>query len=527
MNNHIRLTILICGLFIAFLFFTSLFATDMVSLNFDNVDLKTIIKYMSELTGKNFIIPVEMDGRVTIISPTSVTVEEAYKVLESVLIVNGYTTVPEEDVVKIIPLNDAKKYNIKTNVGKEVSPLKEHDRMITQIIPLEYADVKKVKEIVEPYISDTGNLASYEPTNTLIVTDTSSNIAKLLEIIKDLDREEVKGPNDVHVYRVQYSDAVALGKLLRKVYMEANKDKEEIPVIVPDEDGNLLIIVASPQEYAFMERVLKKLDKPKKQIMVETIIAEVNMNKLSEFGLEFVAAGGVVYGGSEGLVGVDTKGPVRHILSGGQLTGTRLGAVEGTNQRGDVTMPNLGLLIKASKETDDVNIISAPKLLTSDNQEAQILVGKKLAFIKNIQVTPEGSTVRTFEYKDIGLLLKITPHITDDGQIRLEILQQVEDVIGQSFEGAVETSKREVKTVVTVKDNSTVVIGGLLSDKTKQDIQKVPLLGDIPVVNLLFKRTSTTREKMNLFLFITPHIVFDRMDQSQSLPREVRPKTKV
>lgn len=504
---------IVCGLwFVVALLIGDGFAqqSEMVSMDFDNVELKTIIKFMSELTGKNFIVDSEVKGTATVLSPSKIPIKEAYKVLESILVVNGYTTIPSDDVVKIIPISEAKQKAIETQVGKEIIDIQLKDRMITQIIPLEYADVNKLKSILVSYVSGSGHIASYPPTNTLIITDISSNLKRLLEIINDLDKRPVSQNESVHVYHVQNADAEKMAGLLSRIYLEKKKGGEEIsepPTIVADTSSNSLVILTSPQEYAFLEQLLIKLDRRKSQVLVEAIIAEVSLTKTMEWGLEFASAGGIVYGSSRGFSGGINKGTVGNILTGGGLPETTLGVAEGTTQRAGITMPDFGMLITASKNTDDVNILSAPQILATDNHEAQILVGKKLAFIKNTQVTPEGSTVRTFEYKDTGLLLKVIPHITDDGFVRLDITQQVEDVIGQSFEGAVETSKREANTTVTVKNNSTVVIGGLLLDRKKDSVEKVPLLGDIPILGLLFKRTKTGSEKMNLFLFITPHIV--------------------
>jgi general secretion pathway protein D len=491
-------------------------------MDFDNVDIKVIIKYMSELTGKNFIVNNSVKGTATVISPTKISVDEAYKVLESILIVNGYTTVPSDNVIKVIPVSEAKQLDIETHVGKEVMGEALKDRVVTQIVPLECADVEKLKAVLLPYVSSSGLIASYSPANTLIITDTSSNLSKLLEIVRDLDKPADLAPENVHVYKVQNTDANNLAQILSKVYLEKKQQSKEEnvsspPTIVPDTAGNSLIILCSPQEYAFIEQLIKKLDSRKPQVLVEAVIAEVSLDKTKEFGLDLVAAGGIVYGSSRGFAGVDGKGMVKNILTGGGFEDTTaLGVVEGTKsipssngQTANIIMPNLGLLITASKNSDDINILSAPQLLATDNQESQILVGKQLAFIKNTQVTPEGGTVRTFEYKDVGIMLKLTPHISEDNYVRMDIVQEVNDVIGQTFEGAVETSKREAATQVTVKDDTTVVIGGLLTDKKIERVEKVPVLGDIPVVNLLFKRTKTGSEKMNLFIFITPHIVRD------------------
>jgi len=174
---------------------------------------------------------------------------------------------------------------------------------------------------------------------------------------------------------------------------------------------------------------------------------------------------------------------------------------------GGIAVPNVSFLLKAFDDDRDVNILSTPQIIATDNEQARILVGNRIAFIKNSQVTAEGGTVSTFEFRDIGLELVITPHIGEKGFIRLEVEQRTEDVIGESFEGAPETAKRETKTTVTVQDNKTIVLGGLIRDNVIKSVRKVPILGDLPFLKVFFRSEETTVQKLNLLLFLTPHIL--------------------
>jgi len=156
-----------------------------VSIDFNNVDINVFIKFMSELTGTNFVVDQRVKGKVTIISPSKISLNEAYQVFESVLEVHGYTTVQSGEVVKIIPSPDARSKNIETKLREESTT--PRDRVVTQLIPLKYADPVQIKRLFTPMVSKSSVILAYPPTNTLIVTDVYSNIKRLLRILKEID----------------------------------------------------------------------------------------------------------------------------------------------------------------------------------------------------------------------------------------------------------------------------------------------------------------------------------------------------
>jgi general secretion pathway protein D len=160
-----------------------------VTIDFDNVDIALFIKFISEVTGKNFVIDSNVKGKVTIISPTKITIEEAYKVFESVLEVNGFATVPSGSIIKIVPMVEARSKDIETKLREE--PIDPDDRVVTQLIPLKYANPEEIKSVLGPLISKNSIIVSYAPTGMLIITDVLSNIKRLLEIIDVIDRKSV------------------------------------------------------------------------------------------------------------------------------------------------------------------------------------------------------------------------------------------------------------------------------------------------------------------------------------------------
>ncbi|RLG54639.1 MAG: type II secretion system protein GspD, partial [Candidatus Hydrothermarchaeota archaeon] len=198
----------------------------------------------------------------------------------------------------------------------------------------------------------------------------------------------------------------------------------------------------------------------------------------------------------------------------GDLTGLVVGITKGYIPVGGVNYPDIKALLQLYSRDSDVNILSTPKILTTDNEEAEIIVGEERPFLKSSQVTAEGTTVRTWEYKDVGITLKITPHISKGKLLRLDIFTEIksfqEELEGEV--GAVVTTKRQAKTSVVVEDGSTVVIGGLIRDDKVSRVSKVPLLGDVPLLGWLFKSRSQTKVKTNLLIFITPRIVASAED---------------
>ncbi len=234
-----------------------------VTIDFDDVDINLFIKFISELTGKNFVIDKGVRGKVTIISPTKITVDEAYKVFESVLEVNGFTAVPAGKIIKIVPAIEARSKDIETRVGQErVAP---EDKVVTQLIPLKYADPNELKKLFGPFISKTSVIVSYPPTGMLIVTDVLSNIKRLLAIVEAVDVEGIG--LEISVLPLEHATASVIAKTLNTIFQRSlkkgQKGAQEISEIriVPDERTNALIILASEDDTARIKLLINLLDK--------------------------------------------------------------------------------------------------------------------------------------------------------------------------------------------------------------------------------------------------------------------------
>ena len=576
-----------------------------VSIDFNNVDINVLVKFISEMTGKNFIVDQRVKGKVTIISPSKISVAEAYRVFESVLEVHGYTTVEAGKIIKIVPAPDARSKNIETRLREESSVAE--DKVVTQLIPLKYANPSEVKKLLSPLVSKSSVILDYPPTNMLIVTDVYSNIKRLQKIVetidimgigqelsilplnhanaKDLvkilqsvftarktkskkaavtdtinfvaddrtntlivlasktnthrikelvdmlDKETPKGKEGIHVYYLENAVAEDLAKVLQELPTQksaqgSSKDPKKAPlissgvIIKADKATNSLIIMAEKEDYQFLETIIKKLDIPRSMVYIECLIMEVNLDKDFNIGTEWTAAGETTYNGRQGAYGGGFSGqdPGYSNIAGmgGGITGVgtfppgmSLGVLGEFIEVGGIKFPSIAAVVQAYKKDKDVHILATPQLLTTDNEEASINVGKNVPFQTRSAAETGLETYSSYEYRDVGITLKITPHISKERFVRLTIFEEITklDELATTSPDRPTTLKRTIETTVIVNDQNTIVLGGLIDDSFSRTENKIPCLGDIPLLGWFFKSVSESREKTNLFIFLTPHVI--------------------
>jgi len=563
-----------------------------ISIDFNDVDISVFIKFISELTSKNFVVDQRVKGKVTVISPSKISVKEAYKVFESVLEVHGYTTVKAGQVVKIIPSPDARSKNIETRLKEEAaSPA---DRVVTQLIPLKFANSTEIKKLFAPLISKSSVILAYPPTNMLIVTDIYSNIKRLLRLLKAIDvtgmgqelsvipleyadstkfikildsvfktkrspkaqdsasaikfvadertntiivlasevetakikrlinmidRETPRGKEKIRVYYLENANAEELAKVLQELPTKKGGSPEgrktsfvsETAKITADKATNSLIIMAGKEDYLVLEEIIKKLDVPRAMVYIESLIMEVNVEKDFNLGVEWIAGGKTSIDDKETAFGgaFSSTGGVLPSPLTSPPAGFTLGIFSEAVTIAGITFPNLGAVVRAYKKDKDVHILSTPQILTTDNEEATITVGKNVPYQTRAGTSDADVDYSYYEYKDVGITLKITPQISKDRLVRLYISEESTklDELASTIDERPTTLKRTIETTVIVKDKSTLVIGGLIDDSFTKTEYKVPCLGDIPLLNFLFKSKSSAGDKTNLYIFITPHVV--------------------
>jgi general secretion pathway protein D len=232
-----------------------------ITIDFDNVDIRMFIKYISELTGKNFVVDRAVQGNVTIVSPTKISEDEAYRVFESVLNVHGYTTVTSGPIIKILPSAEARSQNIDTKVdGVTADP---EDRVVTQLIPLKYTAPEEMKKVLTPLVSKTSVMVAHTPSGILIVTETQSNMQRLLAIIESIDVEFFK--EDMAVIPLRHATSEAIAKVVGSIYQQAARKDAAVTTsvkVVPYERINSLVVVASTADIARIRGLVAMLDTP-------------------------------------------------------------------------------------------------------------------------------------------------------------------------------------------------------------------------------------------------------------------------
>lgn len=601
-----------------------------VTMDFDGVDIKVFVKFIADITGKNFILDDKVAGKVTVISPRKMSLDEAYQVFLSVLDVNGYGTVTNGGVTKIVRAADAITKSLDTVTG---SPQKREDVLVTQIIQLKHVDANDMKTLFTPLLSrGSSQLLAYPQSNVLIITDTRSNIKKITEIldiidksgfgqefrifslsyasaidlstklgdilsedstdraqrirsartqgavsqrssakiipyertnslivlasaiemteiaslIKKLDIPTPSGKEDIHVYYLQYANAEDLAKVLTDMPAPDKASAAISPEGVPgarggfsssqqkdfkisfDKETNSLIVYANPDAYQSILETIKYLDIPRKQVYVKAIIMEVNTNEDFKVGVEWSAFEDFTYDGGERTGGVFGRTGSNFITNLSDLPSGALFGVVGDaitiNRNGtEITFPNMTSFINAMAQDTKVNILSTPQIITLDNKEAEITVGANVPYVtrEDTDTTNIDRTIRTYDYRDVGVMLKFTPQINQQGWVRLELFQENTSLVaGQGAdEFAPTTLKRSAKTTVTVKDGATMVIGGLIGDSVTFGENRVPLLGRIPLLGYLFKSKTKKYEKTNLYIFLTPQII-DTEQKAEDLYRK-------
>ncbi len=382
-------------------------------------------------------------------------------------------------------------------------------------------------------------LVADERTNSILIGGERAERLQLRAIISHLDTpSEVVG--DTHVIYLRYAKAKDLVPVLTGVGKTKNttdKKAKAAPAssrqpfdIQADESTNALVITAAPTVFRSLKSVIAQLDVRRAQVMVEAIIAEVSSDRAAELGVQWLfdgsggdnPVGAINFGSGSSSISGLAQGAARAAASGAGGAAAALSAIGsgvtiGLGQFSSGTF-NFAGLIRALEGDGITNVLSTPNLVTMDNEEAEIFVGQELsiptgAFANTGGASSSVNPFTTFERKQVGIRLKVKPQINEGDAIRLDIEQTVDGVAGGAAgAGDIVTSERSIKTSVLVDDGKMLVLGGLIKDDLVETEQKVPLLGDIPLLGALFRYTSVKKVKTNLMVFLRPTILRTKED---------------
>jgi len=451
-------------------------------------------------------------------------------------------------------------------IGRIITALDVAGATDVEIIPLQHAVAADlaalVARLIDPAVAAGGagqTDASYKTTlvaeprsNSLVLRAANpARLALVRNLVARLDQpSSANVSGNIHVVYLKNADAVALASTLRaalagesaasgstggaggaaaagRPITVAGASPSSTPVsasaqpstggqIQADPATNSLIITAPEPQYRQLRAVIDQLDSRRAQVYVESLIAEVNADKASEFGIQWQGALGNSGDRVIGLLGTNFGTGGRNILDLAQgntspVSGLNLGLARQTNG-----VYVLGFLARFLQENGEGNILSTPNLLTLDNEEAKIVIGQNVPFVTG-QFTNTGSNegsvnpFQTIERKDVGLTLRVKPQISENGTIKMTIYQEVSSVQASSINSTTGliTNKRTIESTVLVDDGAIVVLGGLLQDEYSGNQEKVPGLGDVPLFGNLFKSETRSRRKTNLMVFLRPVVVRD------------------
>jgi len=657
-----------------------------IMLDVRGLDIDHLLKLLGEAAGLTIVKDPTIAGPVTIIAPKPVSIEEALEILNSVLGIRGFTAVRQGQVLKIVALDKAMSMTTETHVGADPSSILPGDRIITQIVPLANLDCNQVVSQLSPLAMAPESIMAGATTNSLYITDTASNVQRLLGIINEMEKRSsagtrvfslkyvsademadlltgilsgsaggapgpyeqrllpqrvpagraapaprpptaaaataaggvqffsdprtnslivVTGPERLEVIAkwiaefdrpVDYSSTLAflplqharadeVADLLnqafggaaaakststtaprtprregvgstsatggayqsRSAFPESGLASEEgrttVLAVAPDAEGasavltqageapqqgrtgegrvvplieardvtviadlttNSLIVNASPEKLELVKALVKQRDVVPTQVLIQGIIAEVNLSKRTQLGLEFsLTSNNIFRTGAEGTV-KQNFGLEQEDSEGIPIPLTGLSWT--------VTKTDFSGLLNALASDSNVNILSTPKIFTTSGKKATIDVSTQVPFAKGQFTSSIGGGISTsFDYQSVGIVLEVTPIVSQDGTVTMEVSQTADDLI--RFEELAADlklpviSKRLAEATVWAQDGDTVVLGGLMADRTTKTVSGVPLLKDLPLIGWAFRSTDSRKEKTELLVFLTPQVV--------------------
>lgn len=589
-----------------------------VSLNFVNSDIEEVVKAVSHITGRNFLVDPRVKGTINIISSTPISVALAYDILLSALRLQGFASVESGGVTKVMPEADAK-----LHIGAAGDVRSTGDKLVTRVYVLKYESAAQLVPVLRPLIAPNNIVTAYPNSNTLVVTDYASNQKRIEQIVQAIDQPDAGAPvifqikhasamdvaqtinnlmleraitggvdtssrfvlmadartnslllrtdnpariarvrdlvekldirtstlGNIHVVYLKNAEAVKIAQTLRAVVSgdtsaitapatsvstggapgagNAQVGSGSTPagsgMIQADAASNALIITAPDAVYNNLRSVVEMLDVRRAQVFVEALIVEVKADKAAEFGIQWQGLGGT--NGTQVGGGTNFGGEGANIISVAGSIAKGVPSIGSGFNIGILRGRNLAMLARALESDANANILSTPNLLTLDNEEAKIIIGENVPFITGSYAqtgnTATVSPFQTIERKDVGLTLRIKPQISEGGTVRLQIYQEVSSVLNASINNAagVTTNKRSLESIVLADEGQIIVLGGLIQDSASEGEDRVPVLGNIPLVGNLFRYEKRQRTKTNLMVFIRPQVLRTALS-SQSLTQD-------
>ncbi|MEO7719614.1 MAG: secretin N-terminal domain-containing protein [Capsulimonas sp.] len=275
------------------------------------------------------------------------------------------------------------------------------------------------------------------------------------------------------------------------------RDLNNQVLLIPNIDTNSVIVVTAPENRTLVESILNQLDEIPEQVMIETLVVEANLDSSNALGVEWNFAKGAPFG---------IKGAT---ATGSQSFGVNANTAQPQGFRYTLTAADYSVFVQAVKSDTRFDVLSTPRIFTTNNAQAQINISQSIPYVTSQTTDLNNGTISNYSFLDVGIVLTVTPRITSNGYVTMDVTQTANDLVSYTSFNAPIVNQREAQTTASVKDGETIVLGGIMNTSFGSTVSKVPILGDIPLIGNLFKSTSRTKKKTELLVFLTPHVVRD------------------
>ena len=517
-------------------------------INFVNARLADVIRALGSSLGVNIVLGDVPEKRITFTTPVAVKAEDLPGVLESILEANNLVLVQKGAIAQVFAADSAPvtgQIRYGTDPGTP-PPL----GLVTQLVPLQSIRAEEAAAAIRQIASAKARIEPVARSNSLLITDRGSNIARYLELLRHLD-EKPQGEAGLRTYVVplKYANAedlatsiaqlfgVSLGgargsslsdrSLSRSLDMNRARENQTFDLarspmtaitsaadtsggslvgrtmVVPDPPTNSLVIRTAPPNFPLLRETIEALDTRPPQVLFEVTVAEITLGTGMEFGVDWSVVGGTTTVGLGNVLTPDSASSRDFI--------TRIVSLDRANVRA---------ILRALATKSNVRVLSTPEILAVNNREARILVGSRVPFVASTRLG-DFALDRSVQYEDVGATLTIVPTINNDDYVSVQILQEVNSLTNQNVAAALNApviSTREASTRAIIRDGQTVVIGGLIGDSREYNDSGIPFFKDIPIIGNLFKHRSETRARTELAIFVTPYII--RTDEEAAEIRE-------
>ena len=454
--------------------------SDLISLDLKGMDIRDVLKILSQKSGLNIVADSDVKGTVTLYL-------KDVSAMDAIGIVTSTSGLAYEQTGTLIRIMDAKEYEKAHGRSFE-------DRTKTEIVKLNYANAGEVAKALGQIKSDIGKVISEDVSNTIVIIDIPDNIKKMKEIIAGMDALMV-----TEVFPLDYAKAESLKDKINEM---VSKGAGSVKF---DEKTNKLVVRDTKQKIDDIRKVVKAFDEKTREVLIDAYIIQVTLSDKYSYGIDWLD--------------IAKMGDVK--LTADTNLSTGLSNVTPNTLSIATSGGNNTTIISLLKTYGETNVLSRPRIAVIDRHEAKILVGSKEVYVTSDITTTSGGTYNTsdnIQFVDVGVRLAVTPEINRVGFVTLKVKPEVSNadatktVVLKNSDGSTRTvvpyvTTSEAETSVLVKDGTTVIIGGLMKDTLVNHKEKVPFLGDMPLIGKLFSSNGKTKEKTELVILLTPHII--------------------